>query len=138
MASASAASFSEVDVPWALIWRIADGSIPASARHSSMQVTAPLPPGDGAVMWYASASLALLEPDLDLLLEGVQAADTRRHDDALATGVSRRFATGVVEGHRRRCQSELLEPIGPPGLLRVGEPRCGVEVIDGARRPGLV
>ena len=48
-ASASAAaSFSGVDVPWALIWRMSAGASSASARACSMQATAPLPPGDGA------------------------------------------------------------------------------------------
>ena len=50
-ASASAASFRGVDVPWALIWRMSAALSPASASASSMQATAPLPPGDGAVMW---------------------------------------------------------------------------------------
>ena len=51
MAAASAASLSGVDVPWALTWPMADGATPASSRASCMQAVAPLPPGDGAVMW---------------------------------------------------------------------------------------
>ncbi len=51
MASASEASLSGVEVPWALMWAMADGARPASSRASCMQAVAPLPPGDGAVMW---------------------------------------------------------------------------------------
>jgi hypothetical protein len=58
MASASAASLSGVDVPWALTWPTSPTATPASARASSMQEAAPAPPGDGAVMWWASAVLA--------------------------------------------------------------------------------
>ncbi len=50
-ASASAASFSGVEVPWAFTWPMALGARPASARACSMQAAAPAPPGDGAVMW---------------------------------------------------------------------------------------
>ncbi len=58
IAAASAASFSGVEVPWALIWAMSPGDRPASARASFMQTIAPVPPGDGAVMWCASALLA--------------------------------------------------------------------------------
>ena len=51
MASASLASFSGVEVPWALMCTTSEGSRPASATARSMQETAPAPPGDGAVMW---------------------------------------------------------------------------------------
>ena len=58
MARASARSLSGVEVPWALMWPTSAGVIPASARASSMQATAPAPSGAGAVMWWASAVLA--------------------------------------------------------------------------------
>ena len=51
IASASARSLSGVEVPWALIWATSAGRIPASSSASSMQATAPSPPGAGAVMW---------------------------------------------------------------------------------------
>jgi len=51
IASASEASLSGVDVPWALTWAMADGVRPASSRASCMQAVAPDPPGEGAVMW---------------------------------------------------------------------------------------
>ena len=51
IASASDASLSGVEVPWALTWPMADGARPASSRASCMQAVAPAPPGDGAVMW---------------------------------------------------------------------------------------
>src|SRR5579884_1057133 len=51
MASASAASFSGVDVPWALMWAMSPGVRPASNRAASMHAAAPAPPGAGAVMW---------------------------------------------------------------------------------------
>ena len=57
-ASASAASLSGVDVPWALTWRMSAGVSPASSRARCMQAIAPVPPGAGAVMWWASALLA--------------------------------------------------------------------------------
>ena len=55
MASDSAASFSGVEVPWALTCPIASGVRPASVSAACMQATAPAPPGAGAVMWWASA-----------------------------------------------------------------------------------
>ena len=58
MASASLASLRGVEVPWALMWAMSDGARPASPSARSIQATAPAPPGDGAVMWYASAVLA--------------------------------------------------------------------------------
>ena len=51
IATASAMSFSGVEVPWALTWLIWWGSTPASSRARRIQVMAPMPPGDGAVMW---------------------------------------------------------------------------------------
>ena len=51
IASASEASLSGVEVPWAFTWPIAEGVSPASSRASCMQAVAPDPPGDGAVMW---------------------------------------------------------------------------------------
>ena len=45
MASASAASFSDVEVPWALMWTMSRGPRPASTRAISMQATAPGTPG---------------------------------------------------------------------------------------------
>ena len=59
IAAASAASLSGVDVPWALI--VADVAGLAGRRRRApdcMQAIAPAPPGDGAVMWWASALLA--------------------------------------------------------------------------------
>ncbi len=55
MAWDSERSFRGVDVPWALMWPIWSGVTPASAMAISMQAAAPLPPGAGAVMWWASA-----------------------------------------------------------------------------------
>ena len=55
IASASAASFSGVDVPCAFTCPMAAGERPASSSASCMHAAAPSPPGDGAVMWYASA-----------------------------------------------------------------------------------
>ena len=49
-ASASAASLSGVEVPWALIWRMSAASRPASSSASFMHTIAPDPPGDGAMM----------------------------------------------------------------------------------------
>src|SRR4051794_35207813 len=47
-ARASAASFSGVDVPWALTWPTSDGVTPASSRARRMHANAPSPPGLGA------------------------------------------------------------------------------------------
>ena len=58
MASASGRSLAGVEVPWALMWVMASGVRPASSRASSMHATAPVPCGEGAVMWWASAVLA--------------------------------------------------------------------------------
>ena len=55
IACASAASLSGVEVPWALTWTMSSADSPASSSASCMHATAPEPPGDGAVMWWASA-----------------------------------------------------------------------------------
>ena len=47
IASASAASLSGVEVPWALTWRMSLGSRPASARAISMHDSAPRRRGRG-------------------------------------------------------------------------------------------
>ena len=49
-ASASDASLSGVDVPWAFTCPTAEASMPASSSASCMHTAAPAPPGDGAVM----------------------------------------------------------------------------------------
>jgi 3-oxoacyl-[acyl-carrier-protein] synthase II len=55
MASASPASLSGVEVPWALMCTTWAASMRASSSASCMHAAAPTPPGAGAVMWCASA-----------------------------------------------------------------------------------
>jgi hypothetical protein len=55
IATVSAASFSGVDVPWALMYETSCGSAPASLSAQRIASVAPVPFGSGAVMWCASS-----------------------------------------------------------------------------------
>ena len=55
IAALSAASFSGVDVPCALMYVTSAGSAPASCSAQRIASAAPEPFGSGAVMWNASS-----------------------------------------------------------------------------------
>ena len=99
MASASAASLSGVEVPWALIWRDVRGvEAGVVERQLACRRWRPAPPGDGAVMWWASAVLAGAEhlgEDRGAAGDGVlpllehQHGGALGHDEAVAVDVER-------------------------------------------------
>jgi hypothetical protein len=43
-----------VEVPWALMYEIFSGAMPASSRAARITRAGPSPSSDGAAMWYAS------------------------------------------------------------------------------------
>ena len=112
IAAASAASFSGVDVPWALICRMSPGWRPASSRASCMHAIAPTPPGAGAVMWWASALLAAAEhlaEDRGAAGDGHLPLLEHEHGRALAHARSRR-ARRRTGGWRRSTDSAVMLP----------------------------
>ena len=128
MASASAASLSGVDVPWALMWTMSAAATPASASASSMQATAPAPPGDGAVMWWASAVLAPRRAPRPRIVapratacshsSSTRIAGALGHHEAVA--VERR--TGRETTGSTRCAVMLVKPATPVSVS--SPPRC--------------
>ncbi len=142
MASASAASFRGVDVPCALMWATSDAITPASSKASSMQVTAPLPPGDGAVMWWASAveaepstSARIIAPALFGRIPFLE------HDHRSALG-HHETVTATIEGPRepRRGDRGHVREAGDAGrghrrLAATGDHRVAPTGLD---QPGAV
>ena len=112
-ASASAASFNGVDVPWALIWRMSPGSRPASSSARRMHADAPTPPGDGAVMWWASALLAApsdLADDRRPAPDGMLPLLEHEHGRALAEHEPVAVDVERAAHARRRQRGHVAEP----------------------------
>ena len=75
------------------------------------------------------AAVTLVEPDLDLLLERLDASDAGADPHAGSTGIGGQVAC-LLQGHVGCGYCELGAPVGSTDLLGVVEPGVGVEVVD--------